>query len=66
MFNEKYGLKLGEFNNTTGTERVNGYSLSSDHMALIFEFELKQIINKVLLRMLDNQSDCLNSALRRD
>ena len=22
LFNEKYGLKLGEFNNTTGTERV--------------------------------------------
>ena len=24
LFNEKYGLKLGEFNNTTGTERVKG------------------------------------------
>ena len=23
LFNEKYGLRLGEFNNTTGTERVN-------------------------------------------
>ena len=23
LFNEKYGFKLGEFNNTTGTERVN-------------------------------------------
>ena len=23
LFSEKYGLKLGEFNNTTGTERVN-------------------------------------------
>ena len=23
LFNEKYGLKLWEFNNTTGTERVN-------------------------------------------
>ena len=23
LFNEKYGLKLGEFNNTTGTEKVN-------------------------------------------
>ena len=22
LFNKKYGLKLGEFNNTTGTERV--------------------------------------------
>ena len=22
LFNEKYGVKLGEFNNTTGTERV--------------------------------------------
>ena len=24
-FNEKYGLKLGEFNNTTGTERINKF-----------------------------------------
>ena len=23
LFNEKYGLRLGEFKNTTGTERVN-------------------------------------------
>ena len=23
LFSEKYGLKLGEFNSTTGTERVN-------------------------------------------
>ena len=23
LFSEKYGLKLGEFHNTTGTERVN-------------------------------------------
>ena len=23
LLNEKYGLKLGEFNNTTGNERVN-------------------------------------------
>ena len=23
LFNEKYGLKLGELNNSTGTERVN-------------------------------------------
>ena len=23
LFNEKYMLKLGEFNNATGTERVN-------------------------------------------
>ena len=23
LFDEKYGFKLGEFNNTTGTERVN-------------------------------------------
>ena len=23
LFNEKYRLRLGEFNNTTGTERVN-------------------------------------------
>ena len=27
LFNEKYGLKLGEFNNTTGTERVNEPSI---------------------------------------
>ena len=26
LFNEKYGLKLGEFNNTTGTERVKLFS----------------------------------------
>ena len=25
LFNEKYGLKLGEFQNTTGTERVNSF-----------------------------------------
>ena len=25
LFNEKYGLRLGEFKNTTGTERVNEY-----------------------------------------
>ena len=25
LFNKKYGLKLGEFNNTTGTERVKFY-----------------------------------------
>ena len=24
LFNEKYGLRLGEFKNTTGTERVKG------------------------------------------
>ena len=24
LFNEKYGLRLGEFNNTTSTERVKG------------------------------------------
>ena len=28
LFNEKYGLRLGEFNNTTGTERVNSVSLN--------------------------------------
>ena len=26
MFNEKYGLMLGEFNKTTGTEKVNYHS----------------------------------------
>ena len=25
LFNEKYGLRLGEFKNTTGTERINRY-----------------------------------------
>ena len=30
MFNEKYGLRLGEFKNTTGTERVNALSLNYD------------------------------------
>ena len=24
LFNEKYGLRLGKFKNTTGTERVKG------------------------------------------
>ena len=27
LVNKKYGLKLGEFNNTTGTERVNIFEL---------------------------------------
>ena len=25
LFNEKYGLRLGEFNNTTGTESIKFY-----------------------------------------
>ena len=29
MFSGKYGLKLGEFNNTTGTERVNEDHINS-------------------------------------
>ena len=38
MFNEKYGLKLGELNNTTGTERVKKKNILP---ALIcFSFEL--------------------------
>ena len=28
LFNEKYGLKLGESNNTTGTERVKDFCFS--------------------------------------
>ena len=28
LFNEKYGFRLGEFKNTTGTERVNIFSLT--------------------------------------
>ena len=32
MFNEKYGLRLGEFKNTTGTERVNEYRLRSSQL----------------------------------
>ena len=32
LFNEKYGLRLGEFKNTTGTERVKGYT---EQLALI-------------------------------
>ena len=27
LFNEKYGLKLGEFNNTTETERVKNLTI---------------------------------------
>ena len=38
LFHEKYGLKLEEFNNTTGTERVNiwdsSYSESVSFKAL--------------------------------
>ena len=30
LFNEKYGHKLGEFNYTTGTERVKGFSRITD------------------------------------
>ena len=29
LFNEKYGLKLGEFNSTTGTERVKQMAISA-------------------------------------
>ena len=29
LFNEKYGLKLGEFNNTTWTERVKRLELAA-------------------------------------
>ena len=29
LFNEKYGLKLGEFNNTTGRERVKGMNINN-------------------------------------
>ena len=37
LFNEKYGLKLGEFNNTTGTERVNS------HIIDLYSFKLSII-----------------------
>ena len=33
LFSEKYGLKLGEFSNTTGTERVNTPLASYDKLA---------------------------------
>ena len=36
MFSEKYGLKLGEFNNTTGTERVKDYAFATVFMRNIF------------------------------
>ena len=31
LFNEKFGLKLGEFNNTTGTERVNKTDINKNN-----------------------------------
>ena len=31
LFNEKYGLRLGEFKNTTGTERVNTTETGDKH-----------------------------------
>ena len=31
LFNEKYGLKLGEFNNTSGVERVKRQSNNFSH-----------------------------------
>ena len=37
LFNEKYGLRLGEFKNTTGTERVK----FSDH-DLVWNFSCSQ------------------------
>ena len=43
LFNEKYGLKLGEFNNTTGTERVNLCFLKTAyciHSMYIFSYVL--------------------------
>ena len=35
LFNEKYGLKLGEFKNTTGTERVNKSKLTNYNKTLV-------------------------------
>ena len=40
MFNERYGFRLGEFKNTTGTERVNFNNYASDDETItqIFSF----------------------------
>ena len=43
LFNEKYGFKLGEFNNTTATERVN-IEYKSKRLARMF-FCLKLKLN---------------------
>ena len=34
LFHEKYGPKFGEFNNTTGTERVKVYSMTIKFISL--------------------------------
>ena len=31
LFNFKYGLRLGEFINTSGNERVKGLSITTEH-----------------------------------
>ena len=38
MLNEKYGIKLGEFNNTTGTERVKSNYFSK---TWLFDFVMQ-------------------------
>ena len=35
LFNEKYGLRLGEFNNTTGTERVIHVLIRMDNLLVV-------------------------------
>ena len=40
FFNEKYGLKLGEFNSTTGTERVKPYRNVRSIAFILFEIPM--------------------------
>ena len=52
LFNEKYGLKLGELNNSTGSERVKTYPIlpvelfARTQERIIISFSLPYIENK--------------------
>ena len=46
FFNKKYGLKFGEFNNTTGTERFNQPRLVMGFI-ILFRYLPQQIIYKM-------------------
>ena len=37
LFNEKYGLRLGEFKNTTGTERLNACGYPPEVYEILIE-----------------------------
>ena len=58
LFNEKYGLRLGEFKNTTGTERVKSDEWSTRRQlfvqseSLIPEESAKDICSELVLKSL--------------